>query len=381
MINSRFSYSFLLILLISLNQHSQQNRRVITTAVPFLLISSDARASGLGDQGVSTSPDNFSQHWNQSKYLFSQSNTGIGFSYTPYLSSIVSDVFLGNLTYFKRRSERSVWSFSLKYFSLGEIDILENPLDIPVVESPNEFTIDAGYGLKLSDNFSLGITGRFLLSDVKLVSFSGETEVATSFAVDISGFFQSNTFQFGENNAIYRAGFNISNLGPKMKYSDLGEENFIPSNLRLGNGIEFIYASNNSLSLTFEINKLLVPTPSVPIYSSDGSTILSYSKPNIGFLSGIFKSFNDAPDGFSEELKELTYSLGLEYSFNDMFFLRSGYFNEHELKGSRKFFTIGAGFATRSNFQIDLSYLISTSDVVSPLENTLRFSLSYNIVN
>ena len=152
---------------------------------------------------MSTSPDNFSQHWNQSKYLFSESNNGIGFSYTPYLSSVVSDVFLGNLTYFRRNSERSVWSFSLKYFSLGEIDILENPLDIPIVESPNEFTIDAGYGLKLSDNFSLGITGRFLLSDVKLVSFSGETEVATSFAVDISGFFQSNTFQFGENNAIY----------------------------------------------------------------------------------------------------------------------------------------------------------------------------------
>ena len=144
--------------------------------MPFLLISSDARASGLGDQGVSTSADNFSQHWNQSKYLFSESHTGFGFSYTPYLSSVVSDVFFGNLTYFKRRSERSVWSFSLKYFSLGEIDILENPLDIPVVESPNEFTIDAGYGLKLSDNFSIGITGRFLLSDVKLQSFNSETE-------------------------------------------------------------------------------------------------------------------------------------------------------------------------------------------------------------
>ena len=381
MIKSNLIFSILLVFLISVNQYSQEDRRVITTAVPFLLISSDARASGLGDQGVSTSSDNFSQHWNQSKYLFSESNTGIGFSYTPYLSSVVSDVFLGNLTYFKRRSERSVWSFSLKYFSLGEIDILENPLDIPVVESPNEFTIDAGYGLKLSDNFSMGITGRFLLSDVKLQSFNSETEVATSFAVDISGFFQSNTFQLGDNDAIYRAGFNISNLGPKMKYSELGEENFIPSNLRLGNGIEFIYDSNNSLALSFEINKLLVPTPNIPVYGPDGSTIVSYSQPNIGFLSGIFKSFNDAPDGFSEELKELTYSLGLEYSFNDVFFLRSGYFSEHELKGSRKFFTIGAGFATESNFQVDLSYLISTSDVVSPLENTLRFSLSYNIFN
>ena len=166
-----------------------------------------------------------------------------------------------------------------------------------------------------------------------------------------------------------------------MKYSELGEENFIPSNLRLGNGIEFIYDSNNSLALSIEINKLLVPTPNIPVYGPDGSTIISYSQTNIGFLSGIFKSFNDAPGGFTEELNELTYSLGLEYSFNDVFFLRSGYFSEHELKGSRKFFTIGAGFATESNFQVDLSYLISTSDVISPLENTLRFSLSYNIFN
>ena len=370
---------FIISLLFSENINSQKERRVITTAVPFLLISSDARASGLGDQGVSTSADNFSQHWNQSKFIFTENNSGFGFSYTPYLSSVVSDVFLGNLTYFRRNSERSVWSFSLKYFSLGEIDILENPLDIPIVESPNEFTIDAGYGLRLSDNLSLGITGRFLLSDVKLQSFDSDTELASSIAVDISGFYQSNSFRLGSNDAIYRAGFNISNLGPKMKYSEMGEENFIPSNFRIGSGIEFIYDSNNSLTLTIEINKLLVPTPNVPVYGPDGSTIVSYSQPDIGFLSGIFKSFNDAPDGFSEELKELTYSLGLEYSFNDVFFLRSGYFNEHELKGSRKFFTLGAGFNTQSNFQIDLSYLISTSDVISPLENTLRFSISYNI--
>jgi hypothetical protein len=370
---------FVISLLFLENINSQKERRVITTAVPFLLISSDARASGLGDQGVSTSADNFSQHWNQSKFIFTENNSGFGFSYTPYLSSVVSDVFLGNLTYFKRNSERSVWSFSLKYFSLGEIDILENPLDIPIVESPNEFTFDAGYGLRLSDNLSLGITGRFLLSDVKLRSFNNETELASSISVDISGFFQSNSFRLGNNDAIYRAGFNLSNLGPKMKYSEMGEENFIPSNFRIGSGLEFIYDSNNSLTLTIEINKLLVPTPNIPIYGPDGSTIVSYSQPDIGFLSGIFKSFNDAPDGFSEELKELTYSLGLEYSFNDVFFLRSGYFNEHELKGSRKFFTMGAGFNTQSNFQIDLSYLISTSDVISPLENTLRFSLSYNI--
>lgn len=359
--------------------YSQKERRVITTAVPFLMISSDARASGIGEQGVATSFDNFSQHWNPSKYVFSENSSGFGFSYTPYLSKIVNDVFLGNLTYYIKNSERSAWSFSLKYFSLGDIDVLQNPLDIPIIESPNEFTIDAGYSLKLNENFGLGITGRFLLSDVKLQSFDAESQAATSVAVDISGFFQSDIVTIGRSNGILRAGFNISNLGPKMKYTDLGQESFIPTNLKIGSGFEFLSDNSNSLTVSFEINKLLVPTPSIPIYDSSETEIIAYRQDDIGFLSGIFKSFGDAPDGSSEELKELTYSFGLEYSFNESFFLRSGYFSEHELKGSRKFITLGTGFKTNSNLSIDLSYLISTSEIISPLENTLRFSLSYNL--
>ena len=359
--------------------YSQKERRVITTAVPFLMISSDARASGIGEQGVATSFDNFSQHWNPSKYVFSENSSGFGFSYTPYLSKIVNDVFLGNLTYYIKNSERSAWSFSLKYFSLGDIDVLQNPLDIPIIESPNEFTIDAGYSLKLNENFGLGITGRFLLSDVKLQSFDAESQAATSVAVDISGFFQSDIVTIGRSNGILRAGFNISNLGPKMKYTDLGQESFIPTNLKIGSGFEFFSDNSNSLTDSFEINKLLVPTPSIPIYDSSETEIIAYRQDDIGFLSGIFKSFGDAPDGSSEELKELTYSFGLEYSFNESFFLRSGYFSEHELKGSRKFITLGTGFKTNSNLSIDLSYLISTSEIISPLENTLRFSLSYNL--
>lgn len=359
--------------------YSQKERRVITTAVPFLMISSDARASGIGEQGVATSFDNFSQHWNPSKYVFSENSSGFGFSYTPYLSKIVNDVFLGNLTYYRKNSERSAWSFSLKYFSLGNIDVLQNPLDIPIIESPNEFTIDAGYSLKLNENFGLGITGRFLLSDVKLQSFDAESQAATSVAVDISGFFQSDIVTIGRSNGILRAGFNISNLGPKMKYTDLGQESFIPTNLKIGSGFEFLSDNSNSLTVSFEINKLLVPTPSIPIYDSSETEIIAYRQDDIGFLSGIFKSFGDAPDGSSEELKELTYSFGLEYSFNESFFLRSGYFSEHELKGSRKFITLGTGFKTNSNLSIDLSYLISTSEIISPLENTLRFSLSYNL--
>ena len=356
-----------------------QERRVITTAVPFLMIASDARAAGIGEQGVATSIDNFSQHWNPSKYVFSDSNSGVAFSYTPYLSKLVNDIFLANISYYNKPNERSAWSTSLKYFSLGDIDILQNPLDIPIIENPNEFTIDAAYSLKLNENFSLSVGGRFLLSDVKLQTLDSETEAASSVAVDISGFFQSDIKSYKNYDGILRAGFNISNIGPKMKYSKLnnGTESFLPTNLRFGSGFEFIFDSNNSFTISVELNKLLVPSPSEEVFNVNGD-LVAYRQPDVGFLQGIFNSFNDAPDGFSEELKELTYSLGLEYSFNKSFFLRSGYFSEHELKGSRKFITIGTGFSTDRNLKIDLSYLISTSDVISPLENTLRLSLGFN---
>ena len=356
-----------------------QERRVITTAVPFLMIASDARAAGIGEQGVATSIDNFSQHWNPSKYVFSDSNSGVAFSYTPYLSKLVNDIFLANISYYNKPNERSAWSASLKYFSLGDIDILQNPLDIPIIENPNEFTIDAAYSLKLNENFSLSVGGRFLLSDVKLQTLDSETEAASSVAVDISGFFQSDIKSYKNYDGILRAGFNISNIGPKMKYSKLnnGTESFLPTNLRFGSGFEFIFDSNNSFTISLELNKLLVPSPSEEVFNVNGD-LVAYRQPDVGFLQGIFNSFNDAPDGFSEELKELTYSLGLEYSFNKSFFLRSGYFSEHELKGSRKFITIGTGFSTDRNLKIDLSYLISTSDVISPLENTLRLSLGFN---
>ena len=372
-------YQLLIILMLISNSINSQERRVITTAVPFLMIASDARAAGIGEQGVATSMDNFSQHWNPSKYVFSESSSGLAFSYTPYLSKLVNDIFLANISYYKKVDERSSWSASLKYFSLGDIDILQNPLDIPIIENPNEFTLDAAYSLKLSENFALSVAGRFLLSDVKLQTFDSETEAASSFAVDISGYFESDTKSYRNFDGVIRAGFNISNIGPKMKYSKLnnGTESFIPTNLRLGSGFEFIFDSNNSLAVTLEINKLLVPSPSVEVLNSSGN-IVAYRQPDIGFLQGIFKSFGDAPDGIAEEFKELTYSLGFEYSFNQSFFLRSGYFSEHELKGSRKFITIGTGFNTYRNLNIDLSYLISTSDVISPLENTIRLSLGFN---
>ena len=369
-------YFLIFVFLLIVKVNFSQDRRVITTAVPFLMISADARASGLGEQGVATTPDAFSQHWNPSKYVFSNNLSGVGISYTPYLSKLVSDVFLANINYYKVINERSSWSTSFKYFSLGDIDIIQNPQDIPILENPNEFTLDASYSLKLSDYFAMAVTGRFLMSDVKLQSVDSDSDSASSFAVDISGFYQSDEQAFKNFNGILRAGFNLSNLGPRMKYEELGKKNFIPTNLKFGVAFDFILDSLNKFSLNLELNKLLVPSPSIPIYNSNDQ-IIGYNQADVGFLSGIFKSFGDAPDGFSEELKEITLAFGMEYLYNDSFAIRAGYFNEHENKGARKYLTFGTGFKF-NEINLDLSYLLSTSSVISPLENTLRFSFTYN---
>ena len=373
-LTSRFI--LLIFLFFTISTTKSQERRVITTAVPFLMISADARASGLGEQGVATSPDAFSQHWNPSKYAFLENRSAVGVSYTPYLSKLVSDVFLANLNYYKVINDRSSWSTSFKYFSLGDIDILENPQDVPYLENPNEFTLDASYTLKLNQNFSMGVTGRFLMSDVKLQNISSDSSSASSFAVDISGFYQSDEKAYEKFNGIWRFGFNISNLGPRMSYDELGKKYFIPTNFKIGSAFDFIFDSANKLSLNLELNKLLVPTPSVPILNSNNQ-IIGYEQADVSFLSGVFKSFGDAPDGLSEEMKEITLSLGLEYIYNDSFALRMGYFGENEIKGARKYFTFGTGF-NLNQIDLDLSYLLSTSEVISPLENTLRFSFTYN---
>lgn len=365
-----------IMLLITSHLLYSQDRRVITTAVPFLMISADARASGLGEQGVATTPDAFSQHWNPSKYVFSDKLSSVGISYTPYLSKIVNDVFLTNVNFYNVIDQRSAWSASFKYFSLGDIDIIQNPQDIPILENPNEFTLDASYSLKLSEYFALAVSARFLMSDVKLQTVDADSDSASSFAVDISGFFQSDQKSYNNFDGIWRAGFNISNIGPRMKYEELGRKNFIPTNLKVGGAFDFIFDSFNKFSVNLELNKLLVPSPSEPIYNSNNE-IVGYKQSDVNFLSGIFKSFGDAPDGFSEELKEFTLAVGLEYVYNDNFALRAGYFNENEMKGARKYLTFGTGFQLE-DFSIDLSYLLSTSNIVSPLENTLRFSFTYN---
>ena len=372
-------FGLLLILFTSL-LYSQN--RVITTGVPFLLITSDARSAGMGEQGVATTPDAYSQNWNPSKYSFAPSESGIGVSYTPYLSQLVNDIFLANVSYYRVISERAAWATSLKYFSLGEIEIGQTPADFinPLIERPNEFVLDFSYALKLNESFSMGVTGAFINSDLKLGSATDDASAASTVAFGISGYYQSDELNIGTFDGKWRGGFYVSNLGPKLTYETDGYADYLPTNLRLGGGLDLILDSYNTLSFGLEINKLLVPTPSEPIVSTnaDGEEIITgYIQPDVSFLSGIFKSFGDAPDGFSEELQEFTWALGAEFNYNNAFALRAGYFNEHELKGARKFITLGAGFKYNV-VDIDLSYLISATKVINPLENTLRFSLTFN---
>jgi len=364
--------------------------RVITTGVPFLLIAADARAAGLGDQGVATSADAFSQQWNPAKYAFSTEKQGFTTSYTPYLTALVNDISLGQINYFNRYNERSAFALSLRYFSLGEIELRENAYDPANVVKPNEFSIDGSYALKLSDKFSMSVAGRFISSSLKIDSNNDRT-AATSFAFDVAGFFQSEQTAFSEFDGRYRIGFNFQNLGPKINYdanvSDINA-NFLPAQLKLGGGFDFIFDDYNKITTSLEFSKLLVPTPQVDStnlydYNQDGSTNsqdikdanADYKK--IGWVSGIFKSFNDAPGGFSEELKEITYSAAAEYLYQDSFAMRLGYFHESPVKGARQYYTLGAGFKYNV-VKIDVSYLMSASKVQNPLENTLRFSLTFN---
>ena len=365
-------------LLSNVQGYAQEERdRVITTAVPFLLIAADARGAGMGDQGVATSADAFSQQWNPAKFAFINSKQGIGVSYTPYLSNIVNDIFLGNLTYFNRIDERSAVAASLRYFSLGSIETQGGFEEQPLLLSPNELTLDLSYSLRLSDVFSLAVAGRYLRSDLKLAVNSEDATAASTFGVDIAAFYQTQTIVFSNFDGRIRAGANISNIGPKIKYDEVGQENFIPTNLKVGTGFEFIFDVDNKLGTYLEFNKLLVPTPRD--FDGDGDIDREDEQRynDIGAIEGIFKSFGDAPGGFGEEMREVTWALGAEYVFREAFSLRSGYFNESDTKGSRKFVAIGAGFKYAPVI-IDISYLFSTSNVVSPLDGTLRFGLTFN---
>lgn len=376
-----------------------QDTRVITTGVPFALIATDARAAGLGDMGVATSPDAYSQFWNASKNVFSENQSGISLSYTPYLSKLVNDIGLASVTYYNRFNENSAFGVGFRYFSLGEIEFVQDEFSEPVIQKPNEFALDVSYSIRLSDQFGMGVGLRYLRSDLKLQTDNIDAKAASTFGADITGYYQSEEQAYSDFNGRWRGGFAIQNIGPKFKYDEAAPENFQPTNLRLGGGFDFIFDEYNKLGVTAEVSKLLVPTPpqrgrrleyidnngepgyqadADELVSDDANYIIAGQDNDVPFLSGIFQSFGDAPGGFKEELQEFTYALGAEYVYQDAFSLRAGYFNEHETKGARKFFALGAGFKYNV-LNLDMSYLFSSSKVPSPLEGTLRFSLTFNL--
>ncbi|MFL9832379.1 type IX secretion system outer membrane channel protein PorV [Flavobacterium sp. ARAG 55.4] len=363
----------------------QAQERIITTAVPFLTVSADARAAGMGDMGVATSSDAFSQQWNPAKYAFAIDKQGISASYTPYLTGLANDISLGQITYYNKISDRSAFAGSLRYFGFGDIELRQDASDVnPPVVSPNEFALDGSYSLKLSERFSMAVGARYIRSNLKVTTGTEDATAASSFAIDVAGFYQSEEIAYNRFNGRWRAGFNIQNLGPKLSYdNDEISANFLPANLKLGTGFDFIFDDYNKLGLTVELNKLLVPTPQNPDLNGDGAVTDEERSQNIdnyrsiGWVSGVFKSFGDAPDGFGEELKEVMYAVGAEYSYQDAFAMRVGYHHENIDKSGLRYFTLGAGFKY-TTVKIDVSYLFSASKIPNPLENTLRFSLTFN---
>lgn len=349
----------------------------VLTGAPFLRIAPDARSGGMGDQGVVTSPDAFSQFWNAAKYPFSRTNSAVGFTYTPYMSKLTNDTFLvyGAYHKFLGEEERSTISASVYYFNMGQVD-LTRIVGTEVVQEgiakPNEFAIDVAYGLKLSDSYAMAVTGRFVRSDLA-GGFNTDTTLkpANTFAVDIAGYYTSPRFNgFGNMENRLNAGFVVSNLGPRLDYT--GDENsrsYLPTMARLGLGYEVLIDDLNKFTISAEASKLLVPGPEVSGVNPINNQPI-YDVPNVGVMEGIGKSFKNK--------NSLMYSGAMEYSYDNMFAVRTGYFHESEEQGARQFATAGIGIKYQS-FALDVSYLINTSKVNSALDNTLRFGLTWNI--
>ncbi len=361
---------------------AQQNNgemNVIHTVVPFLIIAPDSRAGGMGDAGVATSPDVNSMHWNPAKYAFIDGKGGAGLSYAPWLRNLVPDINIAYLTGYKRIDRKQVISGSLLYSSLGDIEFRdEYSPDPTMIFKANEFAFDLGYSRLLTDNLSAGIAFRYINSNLTggiPLSGGAETKPGRSFAADISGYYQKEISIF-DKDGLMAFGLNFSNIGSKMSYSDDQTSDFIPMNMRLGGSGTIQLDSYNSITLTLDLNKLLVPTPPIYYNKAISDSIVAGKDPNVSVPVAIFQSFYDAPGGFKEEMHEISYALGVEYWYNNQFAIRGGYFHEHETKGNRKYFTAGAGFRMKS-FSLDFSYLMPLVQN-HPLARTLRFTLAFD---
>jgi len=363
-----------------LSQANAQNKttsttgaNTISTGVPFLTIAPDSRAGAMGDAGVATSPDVNSQHWNPAKYAFAESEMGIALSYSPWLSNLVKDINLAYLVGYKRLDENQTMSGSLRYFTLGDIQFMDQYGYAQGNQSPNEFAVDLGYTRLLSENFSGAVALRYIRSDLT----GGQevngvaTHAGSAYAADVAFYYQ-NQIRMNRKNSTIAAGINISNIGSKISYTDGETKDFIPTNLRLGASYKTEMDKYNTIMFTIDANKLLVPTPEVAT-----DDIVTGSSSTKSPIAGIFSSFSDAPGGMKEEFKEINFSVGAEYWYNKQFALRAGYFYEDASKGNRKFFTAGAGLKMNV-FALDFSYLLPVAQN-NPLANTLRFTLMFDL--
>ncbi len=356
-------------------QTSTTGANYIFTAVPFLTISPDARAGSMGDVGAATTPDANSMHYNPAKFAMVDGASAVSFSFTPWLRDLVDDMNLAYLSGYYRLDKNQVLAGSLRYFSLGQITFLQNANDIPITQSPNEWALSFAYSRRLSEHLSGAIALRYIRSDLTNSYSEGvETQAGNAFAADISVYSQKN-ITIANTNAIWSWGVNISNIGSKISYTSADDEaEFIPTNLRLGTACQFELDKYNSFTIALDANKLLVPTPNNGALQNDNGVIVGGETSNQSVMGGIFSSFSDAPGGFSEEFNEISWSLGVEYWYQQQFALRAGYFYEHQNKGNRKYFTAGLGVKLNM-FDLDFSYLIATTQN-NPLKNTLRFGIT-----
>lgn len=352
----------------SVNQSDLNGGNAITTAVPFLNINPDARGAGLGDAGVATAPDANSTYWNAAKLPFVEKGFGFSLAYNPWLRKLVNDMSLSYLSgYYKIRKEEVV-ALSMTYFNLGSIQFTDNNGNELRKFSPNEFAFAGTYSRKLSKTMGVGVSLRYIYSSLagSIATSSGNEPAAAgqTVAADIGYFYTKPLNIQGTKNNL-ALGANISNVGAKISYGNDSQKDFIPTNLRAGASFTHELDPYNKVTLSFDLNKLMVPTPDT-----------ANSSANKGLISGMFGSFSDAPGGFSEEMKEITISSGIEYWYNNAFAIRAGYFNESEMKGNRKFMTIGAGLKYQV-FNLDMAYLVSFQQN-NPLAETMRFTLSFN---
>mgnify|MGYP004458887261 CR=1 FL=1 len=347
----------------------------VTTSVTSQSIAPDARSAGMGDVGAATDPDVVSQYWNPAKYPFNISRAGVAINYTPWLRQLVSDIDLAYVAGYYRIGDYSAVSASLRYFSLGEVQMLD---DENLTINPYEMSFDVAYSLMLSEHFSLGAAVRWIYSDLTY-DFTSDTAPGSAFAADLSCYYQ-NYLNIGERECQLGLGLNISNIGSKISFGGDNNAEFIPTNMCLGASLMVPIDEYNRFTIAADANKLLVPTYPK---QNEGESTEAYQERvqkdyyDVSSISGIFKSFGDAPGGFKEELQEIQWSVGAEYIYHDKFALRAGYHHESENKGNRKYFTVGAGFKM-SVFSLDAGYVIATAKS-NPLDQTLRFSLSFDM--